>query len=271
MRPYERGGPVAEPPLDRLAFVGLVDRALFLEDPLGRREHRGDRTPGDSMNGRRSRSRTRRAFWKISSASRDGAGEMREVPPPRGDDIERFVESAAEREVHDADRPHQERGRDEPRERQDAVVLEHRRDRRAVLLETGTAPRLAARCPPCWCRRPGHGRAASSRRGSRRPGCASRGPGPRARRGVVPQTRPPPRVGAMIIAAEETHSTSRTRSNWPWSISPGCSEDDGRPEPLVRGPADVSQWRAVRPLSTIFARTTPRPPGRSPPGPPAAA
>ena len=135
-------------------------------------------------------------------------------------------------------------------ERQEPVVLEHRGDRGAVLLvplggrDRGVAAR---RCSPAVRRRRARGRAASSTRGSRRPGCASTGPGPRARDRAARPTAPPAptRRARSASRPSDTHSTSRTRSNCPWSISPGCSDDAGWPNRSAERPMSRSEPRIV--------------------------
>ena len=119
--------------MDRFALVRLVDRALLLQDAFGRRE------PPGRPHARRFHEPSERVIADPAGllhapSSRNGAGEMRDVPPPGRDDVERLLEPAGDREVDDADHPHQEGCGHEPGERQEPVVLEHRRDRGTILL-----------------------------------------------------------------------------------------------------------------------------------------
>jgi hypothetical protein len=145
MRPDQRGRPIAETPLDRFAFVGLVDRALLLEDAFGRREPTR-RSETGRLHETPQRAVTGPPGLLDTPAPRQRAREVREVPPPARGDIQCFLESTAEREVGDADRAHQERSRQDPQQRQEPVVLEHRGDRGTVLLVPLAAARTAGRC-----------------------------------------------------------------------------------------------------------------------------
>ncbi len=112
----ERGGPVTESPLDRLALVGFVDRALLLEDPLGRGEPAWRAEAGGLHEAPEGSVANTPCLLRPPPPGK-GAGEVGEVPTPRGRDVDRFLEPSTEHEVHEAHGSEQERRRHDPQER----------------------------------------------------------------------------------------------------------------------------------------------------------
>ena len=127
----QRHGLPAQLGARHVALVVVVDPSLFGEDlagrlePLRQPERRGlheaaDRPVLHPPDGLR------------ADAAPDRARKVRDVPPPRGEQVPRIVEAPRERQPEEAREAEQRVQRQQREEREQSVVLQHGRERRAL-------------------------------------------------------------------------------------------------------------------------------------------